>query len=253
MFGSRVEAHEGTVGARRRLPGRMALVAVAALVAIPIVSQLSGADASPAAGDPAVEGVAAGSPEVPPSVAVVGDSLVFQTADEQRAALRDRGHVEVTVFGDPGQPMTAPTIGAHLDAALDADVVVIATASNDNVANAIRADEVGQAQALAEYHELLDRTLDRFDGRCVVLVDVRDVSSELYRTSFAPQTNSELRRVAAERPHTVVVAWSDLSRAHGDDWFVGDRLHFDSGTERRQAGADAYADAVVDGVAGCGA
>ena len=197
--------------------------------------------------------------EVPVRVAVIGDSLIYQSVDQQAAALRAAGR-EPTVFGDPGRRLSDPTIRAALaGAAGDPAVraVVVATTSNDNVANARRADEVGAGAAMAAYRAMLEEALAAFGDRCVVLVDVRDRAGELYRSAFAPTTNEHLRLVAASRPNTVVVAWSDRSRDHAEDWFVADQLHFSDAlvghpaTDVREAGRAAYADAIAEGVSRC--
>lgn len=195
----------------------------------------------------------------PGRVAVIGDSLIFQSADQQVDALRAAGW-NPTVFGDPGKRIGDPTIRAAMVEASGQDdvrVVVLATASNDNVANAQAADVLGTQVATADYRALIERQITILGDRCIVLVEVRDESSDVYRPSFAPTTNDVLREVASTRPNTVVVPWSDLSRAHRDDWFIVDMLHFSDAlvgrpaTETREEGRLAYADAVADGVSRC--
>ena len=162
----------------------------------------------------------------PASVAVVGDSLIHQSIGEISDDLSSVG-IRATVFGDPGHPLTSPSIVDRIaEAAADPAirVVVIATASNDNLANARRAREVGEAKALAEYRQLVESALASLGGRCVVLVDARAASSRLYEPEFAPRTDGELRRISTERPDTVLVDWSAISAPHADDWFVADEL-----------------------------
>ena len=195
----------------------------------------------------------------PASVAVVGDSLIHQSIGEISDDLSSVG-IRATVFGDPGHPLTSPSIVDRIaQAAADPAirVVVIATASNDNLANARRAREVGEAKALAEYRQLVESALASLGGRCAVLVDARAASSRLYEPEFAPRTDGELRRISTERPDTVLVDWSAISAPHADDWFVADELHFaipgghEVGRDRHDAGAEAYAAAITAGVASC--
>ena len=203
-------------------------------------------------------------PAPPPTVrrigvAVVGDSLVAQAIDDVLATLLASGW-NGDIFGHAGMAIDAPSIlGAAEAAASDPeiDVAVLATASNDNVANAARADEVGAAGALAEYRARLEERVARFGDRCVVLVDMREGAHELYRSAFSPATNAELASFAASRPNVVVVPWSAISRGHGDDWFLADGLHFSDAygdrpvTDDRPAGRAAYAVAIAAGVDRC--
>jgi hypothetical protein len=191
-------------------------------------------------------------------VAVVGDSLIAQSIDDVLAGLVQAGW-GADIFGHAGQAIDAPSIQGAAEAAAadpDVDVVVLATASNDNVTNARRADEAGADVALAEYRDRLASRVAPFGDRCVVLVDVRDQAHELFRSSFAPATNAELAQFASTRPNVVVVPWSHLSRDR-HDWFIGDGLHFSDeygdrpATEDHPQGRAAYAAAIVDGVRRC--
>jgi hypothetical protein len=173
--------------------------------------------------------------------------------------MRSRGW-NPQVFGDPGQPMSAPAIQgelAHVAADPSIHVVVIATASNDNLQVAQRAAVVGLTRSLREYRALVSQTMAAMGNRCVVLVDVRDRSNAIYHPHFAPSTNAAMREVASARPDTVVVDWSDISRPHTTDWFAADELHFATisgpqpGSNPHPAGALAYAASIADGVARC--
>ncbi len=98
-------------------------------------------------------------------------------------------------------------------------------------------------------------------GGCVVWMNARDATNPIYRPDHAPATNQVLASAFAG---DVVVDWAGISRPHGLDWFVVDQLHLDqlvnplTGTvvvpgPRRQAGADARAAALADGVDACAA
>ncbi|MGZ4692283.1 MAG: SGNH/GDSL hydrolase family protein [Acidimicrobiales bacterium] len=193
-------------------------------------------------------------PTGPVEVKVIGDSLVSQSFQEQHDVLRARGY-DVTVAASPGKPMSDPWIQEEVaEAAADPqlDIVVLATAANDNLANAGLAMEVGDRQALARYRALLRSTLARLGDRCVVLVDARDIEADYFAASYATRSNATLDQVAAARPGTEVVAWSDISRPHTTDWFVADGEHFhDRNLEPHPAGAAAYARAIADGVDRC--
>jgi hypothetical protein len=187
-------------------------------------------------------------------VAVIGDSLVSESRNEQRDELTGRRY-EVVVAGSRGKAMSNQWIqeqvtGAAADPTID--VVVLATAANDNFGNSARAAEVGDARALAEYRRLLRSTLARLGDRCVVLVDARDVTVDWFAPAYAGKSNAVLREVTASRPHTEVVAWSDISRPHGRHWFALDMEHFGGrGRQIHPTGAVAYADAIADGVDRC--
>jgi hypothetical protein len=185
-------------------------------------------------------------------VAVVGDSLIFTTAPEQQGELSRRGY-DASVQGNPGKPLADPWIQARLGETSGRDIVVMATASNDNVQLAKRSAEVGPVQAADEYATTLAGAMARVDVPCTVVVDVRTESSALYHPETAPTTNDRLRQVAAART-TVVVPWSQLSAGHDQhDWFVGDELHFINGSQRQDAGVRAYTQAIANGVDQCAA
>lgn len=185
---------------------------------------------------------------------MVGDSLIATTTPEQQAELARRGYV-ATVSGNPGKPLTDQWIQARLGEAVGVDIVVVATTSNDNVQLAHRADTVGIAQATSEYASTLASALDTVAAPCTVVVDVREQASALYRPETARFTNATLGAVAANSNHAVVVvAWSATSATHDHtDWFVADELHFISDGERHDAGVEAYAQAIADGVDRCDA
>jgi hypothetical protein len=209
--------------------------------------------AGPAAPDRPAAAPTATATEAPQplQVTVVGDSLIATTTPDQLAELQGR-HYDATVTGNPGKPLTDPWIQARLGEAGGADIVVVATASNDNVQLARRADEVGTERAGAEYVSTLADTLHRVAAPCTVVVDVREQTSPVYRPEAAPTTNAGLRSVVAQssRP-TVVVPWSTVSAGHDRDWFVDDDLHFVAEGQRRDAGVRAYARAIADGVDQC--
>jgi hypothetical protein len=184
-------------------------------------------------------------------VVVVGDSLIATTATEQAAELTRRGYV-ATVHGNPGRPLTHPWTQARLDEARGADIVVIATASNDNLQLAQRADAAGMHQAAHTYAQDLTRSLHRVGAPCTVLVDAREAVAPIYRPETAATTNRILREVSLATRRTVVVAWSSTSAGHDhNDWFVDDELHFTDDTEQRAAGVQAYVHSVADGVDAC--
>jgi hypothetical protein len=237
----------------------LAMAAVAMIGAFAIsVPGASGAPSTPGTSGDATTAHPASAPVVEPvpvaRVAVVGDSLIATTTSDQHAELSRRGY-DVTVEGNPGRPLTDPWIQARLHEAGDADIVVIATASNDNLRLAQRADDVGSASAIDDYAQTLTSTIDQVGAPCTVVVDVRERTSPLYRPETATTTNATLRSVTAANSHpTVVVAWSTESAAHDHgDWFVGDELHFIDDGQRQDAGIRAYTQAIADGVDRCNA
>lgn len=210
-------------------------------VALAVSATVAGAAAWPAAGDEPVP--------APLRVAVVGDSLVFQSAHEQAATLDARGWTG-TVSGNPGQAVDAPAVVEDLEdaAASDAEVVVIATATNDNVAVASRAAEIGFGAALDEYRGRLAATLDRFGDRCVVVVNASEDIGAIYSPWAVPAVDAALADVTADAGG-VVVDWNRAAAAH-PEWFGPDHLHFE-GSADPAAGASAYASAIASGVEAC--
>ena len=80
----------------------------------------------------------------------------------------------------------------------------------------------------------------------------RDAADRWFAPGYAGRTNAALREVAASRPRTEVVAWSDISRPHGREWFAKDQEHFGGrGRVARPTGAVAYAKAIADRVERC--
>ena len=196
-------------------------------------------------------------PQAPPAsaadgrrVAVVGDSLIFTTAAEQATELRHRGY-DATVQGNPGKPLSDPWIQGRLGESRGRDIVVMATASNDNVELANRTAQVGNEQAGAEYAGRLETTIEQVGAPCTVIVDVRTRTGALYHPETAATTNARLRQVAASH-RAVVVPWSAVSDGHDQrDWFVADELHFINGSQRQDAGVQAYTQAIANGVDQC--
>jgi hypothetical protein len=241
---------------RFALVGLLATVAVMIGVATAITVESSASSAPPTHEDPAdvviTDTTPVGEPARPLRVVVVGDSLIASTTPDQHAELTRRGY-EANVHGNPGKPLTDPWIQARLHEANVADIVVLATASNDNVHLANRAGQIGTEQASSEYADTLRRTLDRAAVPCTVVVDVRDRSAGIYRPELAPVTNATLVAVAGSAPRpTVVVPWSQVSVHHDQtDWFVADELHFVDEHQHRMAGVQAYAHAIADGVDRC--
>jgi hypothetical protein len=234
---------------RRRVVGKPLALCVGSVVVTALLAVL----ASSARSMPMSAATAGVSPvDAALEVAVVGDSLVASTTPEQQAELARRGYA-ASVAGNPGKPLTDAWIQARLDETRDAEVVVIATASNDNVQLAQRAAEVGRARASEEYGQILASTIARVAAPCTVVVDVREQTSPLYRPETAPVTNTALRATAAGAEQaTVVVPWSVRSAGHDHrDWFVRDELHFTTDSQRQDAGVQAYSDAIADGVDEC--
>ena len=155
--------------------------------------------------------------------------------------------------------MSAPSIQARVAAvAVDPTirVVVIATTANDNMVIAKRSSIVSEARALDEYQALVEHTLAELGDRCIVLVGVRDTSSPMYHPEFAQATNARLETLMVAHRNVRFVDWATISRSHSSDWFAPDLLHFadfPTGSDRHESGAMAYAAAIADGAATCGA
>lgn len=199
-------------------------------------------------------------PAGPLPVHVIGSSVLAQTLAETRSVLEARGY-EPRISALPSVTVDHPWTRSRLTEARGAPVVVVVTGSNDNLAVAQRADVVGLPTALAEYRARLAVARTLVPGSCVVWVNARDATNPIYRPDTAPATNATL---ASTVPGDVVVDWAGRSRPYGSAWFVADLLHVDELRDpatgavivpgpRRQAGADAHATAIADGVERCAA
>jgi len=232
----------------------MVLVMVGLLELGPGSGGSSGSSGSAASGPGADGSGPTGSRAAATRVMVIGDSLIAGSSAENVDELTARGY-DPTVAANPGRPLSDPwTQSKVTEAAKDPTIaiVVLATAANDNIRNFDGAKLGGDAQALAVYRQLLRSTMAQLQGRCIVLVDARDVRALYYRSDYAPKTNDSLRQVAATRPGTEVVAWSTTSRPHTDDWFISDMEHFPvPELHQPRPGAEAYARAIADGVDRC--
>lgn len=216
----------------------LAVLVVAALVAL--VAVLGRQTAEPPA-----------APAPRPHVDVVGDSLVHQASAPLRAGLDEAGFA-VSVVGLPGQGLSGPGVRARLDelVGVHADVLVVATTTNDVRDFAADADE----PAASAYRVEIEALVERFSDRCVVLVNARDRTSPVYRPERVAVLNAELAALARDHPGLVVVDWAALSRDLPEDWFSPDQLHFGRAAEEETPGspsARVYAGAIVGGVRRC--
>jgi hypothetical protein len=191
-------------------------------------------------------------------VRVIGSSVIAQTMVETATVLEQRGY-QPQVHSRLSMGLDSTWTHGQIDNAVGTPIVVIATANNDNMVNAQRAAAVGEPRALDEYRLRIALTHLVLEGSCVVWVNARDVTNPIYLPSFAPRTNLALATGAHEN---VIVDWATISRPRGLDWFVSDLLHVDELRNlstgavivpgpRRQAGADAHARAIAEGVDIC--
>jgi len=187
---------------------------------------------------------------------VIGDSLIQQSRDRLVTTMTGADHA-ATIASKPSQPLSSEFIQTALAGAetRPSDVVVLATASNDALAVAQLTGSVGEENARAVYRQLLTDTIARFPGRCVVVVNARDVSP-IFAPLQVALVNQDIDTVAAAHDNVVVVDWATMSRAHRGDWFVADLEHFGpdvSSTANVLPGAQAYADAITAATTSCAA
>jgi hypothetical protein len=189
------------------------------------------------------------------TVDVVGDSLVTQAAVEIDAHLAGAGFA-ATVVHKPAQDLGSPFVVEQLAgvrARPPDDVLVLATAANDALRHHDRALAVG-AEAGAAFAEVVDRAVEPFADRCVVMVNAREETSAVYHPDSARAVNALLLQARGRHPNLVVVDWAGISRTLPHDWFATDQLHF--GPDPRvpslsSESARAYAAAIVEGVRRC--
>ena len=205
--------------------------------------------------DPATPGSSAPpAPSGPRRVEVIGDSLTRQSNDHLARTLSDHGYL-ATIASKPRESLDRDFVQAALAAseARPSDVVVLATAANDALTEAGQSSWLGADGARDAYRTRLADAIRRFPGRCTVVVNARDVSP-IFEPVQASLLNIDIEMVAAPFGDVVVVDWASISRAHTDDWFIADLEHFglDPGTTADVLpGAQAYADAIADGVSRC--
>jgi hypothetical protein len=244
----------GVAGHRRRV-GPLVVVGTLIVIAgltLALSGRFGARDAAGASATvpnaPRAEGV------TPTRVEVIGDSLIHQSHDLLVAALTADDH-SPTIASKPSQPLGSEFIQTALaeTETRPSDVVVLATAANDVLAEAHLAGAFGAEGARAAYRTLLTDTIARYPGRCVVVVNARDVSP-LFNPAQADLLNADIEMVAAAHDNVVVVDWASASRSHTDDWFFADLEHFGpdpNSTANLLPGAQAYAELIADGVTGC--
>jgi hypothetical protein len=232
---------DGIVRRRIQVISVVLLVALAARASLPADP---GGDGRGAAGTAAV------------TVDVVGDSLVTQAEDELAGRLAARGFA-ATVVHRPAQDLGSAFIQEQLGAVRArprADVLVLATAANDALRDDDRTRAMGPEAAARAFDELLDRALAPFADRCVVVVNAREDTAELYHPDHARLVNRRLARAPERHPGLVVVDWAVISHPLPGSWFAPDQLHFGpdpAGLAVGSGSAREYAAAIVDGVARC--
>lgn len=194
---------------------------------------------------------------------VIGDSLIASTTGEQIAAISALGY-RTTVQALPGAPLAGRFIQESIQIAKGSGVVVIATATNDNYSNYLESLISDEQEAQRLYRDQLRRATEQLAGSCVVWVNTRTAIGAFYHPETTGATNRTLAQFVASEPRTRLVDWAAISAPHDQtDWFIADELHFNlfhedefglkvqDDSDRRQAGADAYAAAIAEGVARC--
>jgi hypothetical protein len=186
----------------------------------------------------------------------VGDSLVTQAAGELAGQLA-AAHLDATVVHRPRQDLGSAFVQDQLAAVRSrppADVLVLATAANDALRDRDRTLAAGRVAAAQAFTDLFDRSLEPFGDRCVVVVNAREDTSDIYHPAHARALNVLLQAALARHPNLVLVDWAAVSRVVPVDRFAVDQLHFgddpnvpslDSGSAR------AYSAAIVDGIRRC--
>jgi hypothetical protein len=198
-------------------------------------------------------------PDVPGhavTVDVVGDSLVTQAAAELTEQLAGAG-LDATVAHRPRQDLGSDFVQGQLAgvrARRPADVLVVATAANDALRDLDRTLAAGPEVAAVAYTELLDRSLEPFADRCVVVVNAREDTADIYHPEHARIVNALLRDAHDRHRNLVVVDWAAISRAVPGELFASDQLHFGTDPTVASVGsgsARAYAAAIVHGIRDC--
>jgi len=193
-----------------------------------------------------------------PAVAVVGDSLTWQSESSIDSELTRSGY-SAHVSADPGHALSSPWTQSEVRRDLRDrrfGVIVIETASNDSFQLA------RSSVSISKYSHTLARVVHAAAGRCVVVVNAKvDVTPFYYKPGDALAINQAISASAAKNPDERVVDWNSETKAHRS-WFRTDLLHFtsqvpsavlvsDSPPARQNAGDRAFARAIVEGIQSC--
>ncbi len=210
------------------------------IVAILAMAVLLGALAFSNEGAP---GSTAGGSAVPvrDSVAVLGDSIFFDTEATMRARLG--GSYDLAIDAVPGLTTTEQIAGAERLAsqAAPADQLVVNLGTND----------VFRGTPLAESRRSLEAIIGQFgDARCVHLVTITDKARDQDPVVPWPEAVrfNEMLRTLAGDDRVRFVEWAavlDANDADGSASLLNDLVH------PNEAGKVALSDAVGESIAGC--
>ena len=153
----------------------------------------------------------------PRSVLVVGDSLAIETEAHLAGELPG---TRIETFAAPGKT-TADGV-AELEAAGPADAIVISLGTNDD------------PEPVSAFGRHIERVLAiAGPSACVIWADI--VSPPRGDMSY-DILNDALREAAAKNSNLVVLAWTDLVRAH-PEWLTEDGIHLTREGYRERARA----------------
>jgi hypothetical protein len=189
------------------------------------------------------------------SVAVVGDSLSWQSTSSIESAFREAGY-STQVSVDPGHALSSAWAQGTLDADVQGGlygVIVLETASND----ALRL--TNGSVSIAQYARLLDQSVAEAGSSDVVIVNAKVNAPFYYKQSDARAINRAIDEVAAQHANVRVVDWNSDSLDH-PSWFGPDLLHLSPGLPATVVASDppgadvqdsadtAFAHAILEGV-----
>lgn len=187
-------------------------------------------------------------------VDVIGDSLIRQTVNRLGTRLTGFGYT-FYIASDPSQAMDSPFVQGALASisSNNGDIVVVATASNDALAEALIASTKDEATAEAAYRKTLGNVYVKFANRCVVIVNARTDVSLVYNPVQAAIVNKNIVDESTNYGNAIITDWATTSHPMPTTYFSPDGLHFgpDPSVEGTLEGANAYANAVVGGVDQC--
>jgi hypothetical protein len=189
------------------------------------------------------------------TVAVIGDSLSWQSKSSIESAFTDAGYL-ARISVNPGHALSSSWAQDTVDADVDDGqygVIVVETASNDAVRLA------SESLSITQYSQLLDKLIAKAGQDDVVIMNAKVNAPFYYAQSDALAINRAIDKAAEEHANVRIVDWNSEATYHSS-WFGADMLHLSPGlpatvlasdpprADVQDAADSAFAEALVKGV-----